>query len=101
MKFQDDIPPIPIDIFKEHYVVVFDLTVMQDDTENCHCSELVAEALRLEINFTFPLEHFTEVTVLGYECLRWLLTNLVLSQRISKTDNVSLQKKIFVYRAQL
>ena len=28
--FQDDIPSIPIDNFKDHYVLVFDLTSMQD-----------------------------------------------------------------------
>ena len=27
--FQDDIPSIPIDNFKDHYVLVFDLTSMQ------------------------------------------------------------------------
>ena len=32
MNFQDDIPSIPIDYFKDHYVLVFDLTSMQDAT---------------------------------------------------------------------
>ena len=36
MNFQDDIISIPIDNFKYHYVLVFDLTAMQDATENCH-----------------------------------------------------------------
>ena len=36
MNFQDDIPSFPIDIFKHHYVLVFELTSMQDATENCH-----------------------------------------------------------------
>ena len=63
--FQDDIASIPIDICKDHYVLVFDLTSMQEATENCHCSELVGEPLRLELNFTFPLEHVTELIVLG------------------------------------
>ena len=65
MKFQDDIPSIPIDNFKDHYVLVFDLTSMQDATESCHYPELVGELLRLELNFTFPLEHVTELIVLG------------------------------------
>ena len=64
-KFRDDIPSIPIDNFKYHYVLVFDLTSMQDATENCHYPDLVREPLRLELNFTFPLEHVTELTVLG------------------------------------
>ena len=65
MNFQDDIPSIPIDNFKDHYVLVFDLTWMQDATENCHYPELIREPLRLELNFTFPLEHVTELIVLG------------------------------------
>ena len=65
MNFQDDIPSIPIDNFKDHNVLVFDLISMQDATENCHYPELVGEPLRLELNFTFPREHVTELIVLG------------------------------------
>ena len=65
MNFQDDIPSIPIDDFKNHYVLVFDLTSMQDATENCHYSELVGEPLRLELSFTNPLENVTELIVMG------------------------------------
>ena len=65
MNFQDDIPSVPIDNFKDHYVLVFELTSMHDATENCHNPELVEEPLRLELNFTFPLEHVTELIVLG------------------------------------
>ena len=65
MNFQDDIPSIPIDNFKDHYVLVFDLTSMQDATENFHYPELVGEPLRLELNFSFPLERVTELIVLG------------------------------------
>ena len=65
MNFQDDIPSIPIDSFKDHNVLVFDLTSMQDATEKCHYTELVGEPLRLELNFTFPLKHVTELIVLG------------------------------------
>ena len=65
MNFQDDIPSIPIDNFQDHYVLVFDLTSMQDATEHCHYPELVGEPLRLELNFNTALEHVTEVIVLG------------------------------------
>ena len=61
---QDDIPSIPIDNFKDHYVLVFNLTSTQDGTENCHYPELLWEPLGLELNFTFPLEHVTELIVL-------------------------------------
>ena len=63
MNFQDDIPSIAIDNFKYHYVLVFDLTSMQDATENFSYPELIGEPLRLELNFTFPLEHVTELIV--------------------------------------
>ena len=65
MNFQDDIPSILIDDFKDHYVLVFDLTSMQDATENCHYLELVGEPLRLVLNVTNPLENVTELIVLG------------------------------------
>ena len=65
MNFQDDIPSIPIDNFKDHFVPVFDLTSMQDANEKSHYSELVGEPLRLELNITFPLKHVTELIVLG------------------------------------
>ena len=65
MNFQDDILSIPNEDFKDHYVLVFDLTSMQDATENCHYPELVGEPLRLELNFTNPLENVTELIVLG------------------------------------
>ena len=65
MNFQDEIPSIAIDNFKDHYLLKFDLTSMQDATENCHYTELVGEPLRLELNCTFLLEHVTELIVLG------------------------------------
>ena len=64
LNFQDDIPSIPMYDFKDHYVMVFDLTSMQDN-ENCHYPEIVGEPLRLELNFTQPLENVTELLVLG------------------------------------
>ena len=63
--FQDEISSIPVDNFKDHYVLVFDLTSTQHATENCHYPKLVGEPLRLELNFTFPLEQVTKLIVLG------------------------------------
>ena len=65
MNFQDDIPSITIDNFKYHYVLVFDLTSMQDATESCPYPELVAEPFKLELNFNFSLEDVTELIALG------------------------------------
>ena len=93
MNFQGDIPSIPIDNFKDHYVLVFDLTSMQDATENFLYPELVEEPLRLERIFTYPLEHVTELIVLGKRLgIGLQLTSLVLLEKKSKTDNVSLQQ---------
>ena len=63
MNFQGDIPWIAIDNFEDHYVLVFDLTSKQDASETCNYPELVAEPLRLEVNFIFLLEHVTELIV--------------------------------------
>ena len=65
MNFQDDIPSIPIENFRDHYVLVFDLTSMQNATEKFHYPELVGEPLRPELNFIFPLEYVTDFIVLG------------------------------------
>ena len=65
MNFQDDTLSTPIDYFKDHFVLVFDLTSIQDVTEKCHCPEPVGEPLRLELKFNFPPEHVTELIVLG------------------------------------
>ena len=66
MYFQDDVPSIRIDDSKDHYVLVSDLTSLQDATENFHSPEVVGKSLRLELNFTHPLENVTELIVLGY-----------------------------------
>ena len=65
MNFQDDIPSISVDNFKDPYVLVFDLTSVQDATEHCHHLELIGEPLRLELYFNSPLENVKEVIVLG------------------------------------
>ena len=65
MNFQDKMPSIRMENFKDHYVLMFDLTSMEDATENYNYPELVGEQLRLEFNFTFLLERVTELIVLG------------------------------------
>ena len=65
MNFQDDIPSIPIDNLKDRYVLVFGLTSMQDASEICHYPELVAEPLRLDLYFSFPVIESTKLIVLG------------------------------------
>ena len=65
MNFQDDIPSTPIVNFKDHNVLVFDLTSMQEATEKCLLLELVGEPLRPKLTFTHLLEHTNEILRLG------------------------------------
>ena len=84
MNFQDDFPSIPIDDFKVHYVLVFDLTSMQDAIENCHYPELVGEPLRLELNLTNLMETLLNSLYWVNEGRRLQLTSLVFLERMCK-----------------
>ena len=79
--FQDDIPSIPLQNFEDNYVPVFDLTSMEDATENYHYTELVEEPQRLGLTFTFPLEHVTELIILGKRMSPLQLTRLLLLEK--------------------
>ena len=65
MHFNEDFPALPMEDFQNHYILVFDLTSLQDAAEQLHYPELSGENLRLEMFFQFPLEQVTEVIVLG------------------------------------
>ena len=84
MNFQDAIPSITFDDFKDHYVLVFDLTSMQHATEPCQYPELVGEPLRLELNFTQPLEMLLNSLYWMNKCRRLQLTSLVLLEKMRK-----------------
>ena len=93
MNFQDDMPLIPLDNIKDHYVLVFDMTSMQDANETCHYPEPVGEPLRLELNSTFHLEHVTEVIVLE-ERISLDAADMfgVVEKKTSQMDNIHLQQ---------
>ena len=59
--FQYDIHSIPIHNIEDHYVLLFTLISKQDATENFLYPEIVREPLRLELNFTFLLQHLAEL----------------------------------------
>ena len=84
MNFQDDVPSIPFDNPKNQNVPEFDLTSMQDATENCHYPELVGETLSLQLNSTFPLKHVTELIALENEFFPLQLTSLLLLEKNRK-----------------
>ena len=71
-----------------------DLTSMQDATENYHYPELVGEPLWLELNYTYPLEHVTELIVLGERMFSFAVEKLDVLGKITKIDNVSGQQLI-------
>ena len=90
MKIHGDFSSIPIDNFKDHYVLVFHVTSMQYARENCHYPELLGEPLRLELNFTFPLETVTELIVLREWKSSVAIDKFDVLGKISKLDNASL-----------
>ena len=65
MQFNEGFPALPMEDFQNHYILVFDLTSLQDASEHLHYPELSGESLRLEMFFQFPLEQVTEVITLG------------------------------------
>ena len=64
MNFNEEIPNLPNYFFTDHYVLVFDLTSLQDG-ENVLYPELSGESLCLEMFFEHPLTIVTELIVLG------------------------------------
>ena len=71
---------------------MFDLTSIQYANENCYCAELVGKPLRLELNFTSPLDHVTELKVLGQTMFSVGVEMFGVVGKKSKIDNVSLQQ---------
>ena len=68
---------------------------MQDATGNYHYPELVGEPLSLELNFTFPLEHVTELIVLGERRSSVAVDKFgFVGKKTHKMDNFSLQQKL-------
>ena len=63
-KFEDDISSILIDNFKDHYVLVFELTSVQGFIESFFHPELSEEPLRLEL-ILFSFEQVTQLFVSG------------------------------------
>ena len=94
LNFEDDIPSLPIDSFKDDCVLVFDLTSMQDATENCQYPELVGEPLRLRLNFTFTLKHFFQLIALGERVSSVAVDKFDVPSKKSELDNFSLRQKV-------
>ena len=65
MNFNEEITALPNHQFQNHYILVFDLTSLQDAGENIHYHELSGESIRLEMFFDRSLRNVTEIIVLG------------------------------------
>ena len=81
MNFQDYISSMPIDDFKDHYVLVFDLTSMQDAIETSHYPQIVGEPLRLE---PILLKTLLNLVYWVNECRRLQMRSLVLLEKMCK-----------------
>ena len=71
-----------------------DLTSVQDAAKNCHYPELVGEPLRLELNFTHPLENVTEIIVLGERMSSVAVDKFGVVGKNVKMDIFALHQKI-------
>ena len=65
MKYNDETPTLPFDDYDNHYILVFDLTSLQDAADQIHYPEIIGGSLRLEMYFDESLEKAVEVIVLG------------------------------------
>ena len=65
MKFNDENPSLPFEDFENHFILVFDLTSLQDAGDQIFYPEVIGESLRLELYFDKALELVTEIIVLG------------------------------------
>ena len=63
MQFNEDFPALLIEDFRNHYILVLDLTSRQDAAERLHYQEFSGESLQLEMFFQFHLEQSTEMIV--------------------------------------
>ena len=92
LNFQEDIPSIPIDNFKDHYVLILDLTSKQDATENCHYHEWLENHWSWTEFLVFLWNTLLNSLSWENECLRLQLTSLTLLEEISKLDSISRQQ---------
>ena len=49
MNFNEETPALPKNLIQNHYVLLFDLTSLQDAGENIHYPELSGRSIRLEM----------------------------------------------------
>ena len=65
LNFNEEILALPNNLFQNHYVLVFDLTSLQDAGESFRYLELSGDIIRLENFFDLLLGCVTELFVIG------------------------------------
>lgn len=65
MKFNDETPCIPFEDFQDHFILVFDLTSLQDAGDQIYYPETIGSSLRLELYFNHAPSKPVEVILLG------------------------------------
>ena len=65
MNFNEEFPALPNHHFQIHYILVFDLTSLQDAGENINYPELNGESIRLEMFSDRLLRNVTDIIILG------------------------------------
>ena len=65
MKFNDEMPALRLDQYEDHFIMVFDLTSLQDAGDHVYYPEVIGGSLRLEMYFDKSLDEATEVILLG------------------------------------
>ena len=90
--FKEEIPALPINLFQNHYVLVFDLTSLQDARENINYPELSGESIPLEIIFDRRLRSVTDLIVLRE---RMFTVKTISLDRLQKMSEDFCVNKIF------
>ena len=65
LHYNHDSPGIPLKDYKNHFVIVYDLTSTQQSHNQVYYPELVGGALRLELTFEKALEQSIQLFILG------------------------------------
>ena len=65
LNFEQDGPGISLAQFRNHYILVFDLTSTLQADADLYYPEIVGGAIRIELNFDTGLGHAVELIVLG------------------------------------
>lgn len=65
MKLNEETPTLPFTDYDNHFIMVFDLTSLQDAGDQIYYPEVIGGSLRLELYFDKALEKATEIIVEG------------------------------------